>query len=604
MAAPRKVDTGAHPSESQNGKLTSLQAYLVTFVLLALAPALLLGALTTWELGQAYRQAEEAGLTSTAQALATALDREVEIAATALTTLAASPLLGAGDIAGTYPQAAAVGRAFGGWVALLEADSQQIFNTLKPLGAELPRGSGGSHVGRAIASERPVVSDLFTGATARQPVVAVFQPLPLGTAGAAPEGSRVLLLAFSPKRLSALLERQELGHAGGFAVLTDGNHSVLARSSEHGRFLGQLSPAWFIKAVTGQDRGLVRGGTALAGHEAVAAFQRLEVASSWVVTVTLPYAPYRGRWHGPMLRYAIGAALLSAAAAAVAALLAQRLLRPLQALARDADRLRQGDDPASSQPERIAELEALRRALWRAVEALRARATAEGRATAAEEATTELCQAARWRELLVHELNHRVKNVLATVQSLALQTLRGTRGEPDRFVHDFTGRLRSLARAHDLLTARGWEGAPLDALVAAALAPWRGGERIAASGPEQVYLTSHQAQALALALHELATNAAKYGALSRPEGRVTVFWARRPQNAGGQEVVVELTWAETGGPVVTGVPERCGFGTRLLERGLSSDLGPDSSVVLQFKPEGLRALLRFRPYARPNQLCA
>ncbi|MBL6080817.1 sensor histidine kinase [Belnapia sp. T18] len=570
-------------------------------MLLVLAPALLLGAATTWELGQAYQRAEEAGLTSTAQALATALDREVEIAATALSTLAASTSIASGDTAGTYGRAAAVGRAFGGWVALLEADSQQVFNTLPPLGTELPKGAGDAFVSQALTTTGPVVSDLFVGATARRPVVAVFQALPAGTAGAEPGKRRVLLLAFDPQRLSALLMRQELGHEGGFAVLTDGNHRVVTRSADHGRFLNQLSPAWYIDATTGQDRGLVRGEMSLAGYRAVLAFRRLDMASSWVVAVTLPYAPYEGQWRGPALRYAVGAAVLAGLAATLAVLLAQRLLRPLRALAADANHLRRGGTPASLAPERIAEFEELRRALWRSVAALRARATAEGRTKAAEEAADELRQAAHWRELLVHELNHRVKNMLATVQSLASQTLRGTGGDPNLFVRDFTGRLGALAQAHDLLTARNWEGADLGTLVSAALAPWRHGGQVAAFGPGHVYLTSHQAQALALALHELATNAIKYGALSRPEGRAEVTWVRLGGDAAGQDALVELTWAETGGPVVAGPPTQRGFGTRLLQRGISKDLGPGSSVDMHFEPDGLRAVLRFHARGQPNR---
>lgn len=381
-------------------------------------------------------------------------------------------------------------------------------------------------------------------------------------------------------------------------MLTDSNHRVIARSAEHERFLNQMSPAWYVEATTGRERGLVRGGMSLAGYQAVAAFRRLG-AATWVVAVTLPYVSYEGRWRGPALRFAVGAVLLSGAAAIVAALLAARLLRPLRALARDADRLRQGDTPASLEPERIAELEALRRALWRSVATLRARAAAEGRATAAEEAAAELRRAARWREVLAHELNHRVKNMLATVQSLASQTLRGAGGDLDRFTRDFTGRLRALAHAHDLLTARNWEGAALDALVAAALAPWRDGNRIATSGPEHVHLTSHQAQALALALHELAANATKYGALSRPEGRVELWWGTIRDGGPDEAEMVELSWAETGGPVVTGPPSRHGFGIRLLERGLSGDLGPAASVKLRFEPSGMRALLRFRPASHP-----
>ena len=203
-AEPARAGPGAStPSARQRG----LRAHLVLLVLFALAPALFLGAVTTWQLGLAYRRSAEAGLTSTARALATAFDREIEIASTALATLAASPLLEAGDVEGAYRQAVAVGRAFGGWVALLDQDLRQAFNTRLPLGAALPAGAGGPFVARAIATGRPVVSDLFLGATAGRPVVAVFQPLPPGTAGAAPGTSRVLLLAFGPERLASLLER-------------------------------------------------------------------------------------------------------------------------------------------------------------------------------------------------------------------------------------------------------------------------------------------------------------------------------------------------------------------------------------------------------------
>lgn len=182
-SAATSLEADAPFVRKQGERRTSLRTYVVTLVLLVLAPALLLGAATTWELGQAYRDAEEAGLASTAQALATALDREVEIAAATLSTLAAAPAFGAGDIAGSYPQAAAVGRTFGGWIALLDAASRQVFNTLVPLGTDLLRGSGDPFISRAITSGRLVVSDLFTGATAQRPVVAVFQPLPRGPPG-------------------------------------------------------------------------------------------------------------------------------------------------------------------------------------------------------------------------------------------------------------------------------------------------------------------------------------------------------------------------------------------------------------------------------------
>ena len=179
--------------------------------------------------------------------------------------------------------------------------------------------------------------------------------------------------------------------------------------------------------------------------------------------------------------------------------------------------------------------------------------------------------------LMVHELNHRVKNTLATVQSIAMQTLRG--GDPAvREVLD--ARLQALAAAHDVLTRTSWEGAELDDVVAGALAPHggRNSGRFHVSGPP-VRLQPRAALALAMGLHELATNALKYGALSpaAPEGWVDLRWAK----SGGR---LRLVWSEHGGPPVT-PPSRRGFGTRLVERSLAQDLG--GTVQVAFDAEGM-----------------
>ncbi|GAA0586676.1 hypothetical protein GCM10009416_26480 [Craurococcus roseus] len=209
--------------------------------------------------------------------------------------------------------------------------------------------------------------------------------------------------------------------------------------------------------------------------------------------------------------------------------------------------------------------------------------------------TTERREAERRQTLLVAELNHRAKNMLATVQAVAAQTLRGTADEPERFARHFSARLQALARAHDLLTRMAWTEAALGDIVRAALVPWLGGteERIeiAASACAGVRAGPYQVQALVLALHELATNAAKHGALSRPGGRVKLSCRTEPDGAAG------LSWVERGGPPVSGPPARPGFGTRLLERGLARDLGPEAAVSLFFEPAGLRAEIGFLPKA-------
>ncbi|MFC7737530.1 PAS domain S-box protein [Roseomonas sp. GCM10028921] len=210
---------------------------------------------------------------------------------------------------------------------------------------------------------------------------------------------------------------------------------------------------------------------------------------------------------------------------------------------------------------------------------------------------TERRQAEQRQELLVAELNHRVKNVLATVQAVADQTLRGSGGDPTRFAQPFLERLRALARAHDLLTERRWEPTDAGEVVRAALLPWLAGGtsdgRVSFSSEAgtAALVSPRQAQSLVLGLHELVTNATKYGALSCPEGHVDV---RCGTGAGG---VLVVTWKEIGGPPVV-PPSRKGFGTRLLQRGLTQDLGPGASVDLQFNGAGLRGVVCFVPLGR------
>src|SRR5690606_2331104 len=124
------------------------------------------------------------------------------------------------------------------------------------------------------------------------------------------------------------------------------------------------------------------------------------------------------------------------------------------------------------------------------------------------------------KTLLIHELNHRVKNTLATVQSLAMQSLRDGQASGRE---DFEGRLIALSRAHDILTNENWQGAWLEEVVRQTMAPFSASERVAVQGPA-VRLTPKQSLAISMALHELATNAAKYGALSTDRGRVRIEW--------------------------------------------------------------------------------
>lgn len=187
-------------------------------------------------------------------------------------------------------------------------------------------------------------------------------------------------------------------------------------------------------------------------------------------------------------------------------------------------------------------------------------------------------QAEERLHLMVDELNHRVKNTLATVQSIASQTLRGA----DAGLRDaLDDRLLALAAAHDVLTREGWAGAGLDEVAADVLAPYGGadGGRLRVSGPP-IRLTPRAAVGLSMGLHELTTNALKHGALRGEGGHVDLRWEIVP----GIEPRFRLVWAERGGPPVV-APTRRGFGTRLVETILPRDLS--GTATLDFAPEGL-----------------
>jgi PAS domain S-box-containing protein len=190
---------------------------------------------------------------------------------------------------------------------------------------------------------------------------------------------------------------------------------------------------------------------------------------------------------------------------------------------------------------------------------------------------TERKRGEEQRELLVNELNHRVKNTLAVVQSIASQTLRSATSLPEAS-RSLISRLVSLGKAHDILTQENWSGADLRDLIVGAVEPHAGLERFELDGGP-VRLPSALALSLALAFHELATNALKYGALSVPGGKICVEWS-----ISGPERRLRIEWRERGGPPVAAA-RRKGFGTRLLERILNAE--PAGRVTVNFESDGV-----------------
>lgn len=199
---------------------------------------------------------------------------------------------------------------------------------------------------------------------------------------------------------------------------------------------------------------------------------------------------------------------------------------------------------------------------------------------------TRAKRAEEQRVLLLNELNHRIKNTLTTVQSIVEQTLRSQEASP-MLRKTLTDRLLALSEAHNVLVSESWAGADLRTVVdqAVDLHQPDGGGAFSVDGPP-VRLSPHQAVSMSLALHELATNALKHGALAAPQGRIQVSW--NVGHDGDGRRYLHLLWQERGGPPVL-QPTRAGFGTRLIARSFGAESG--GKATLKYKPSGVECVI-------------
>lgn len=525
-----------------------------------------------------------------ARSLAHSVEGELRARIAVLEVLALSGALAAGDLAVFRTEAETVlaRQTPGANILLLREDGQQLMNTVLPPGAPLPARRYLDNQRRVFATGEASVSDIFTGVVQNRSLIGIDVPV------RRPDGSVGLILALNPT-LDAFqpLLRRERVKAGWILAVFDRVGVRVARVPDEAELVGQPVTRDVLRAWTsGAAEGLLET-VAPEGTPVLAAFSRLPEIG-WGVAVAVPLAQVVQ----PAVRSAATSLMVGltflVAGLGLAQLVARGITRPILRLLGLAAAADQGDLDGPAVPV-LGLPEADRLAAALLTEARRRRA-----------ALAALLDGERRLRLVVAELNHRAKNALATVQALALQTARSEGGNAARFTETFTARLQTLGRAHDLLARLAWEGAALGAILRAGLAPWLEAEGSVA--PSRILLCEScdrsmplvapgQAQALVMALHELATNATKYGALSRPAGAVAVACTADPTGC-----AMTITWREQGGPPLPGPPARRGFGTRLLERALPHDLGADAQVVLEFAPTGLNAIIRFSP--RPIQAVA
>jgi two-component sensor histidine kinase len=536
----------------------SIRIRLMLIALAVAVPFLLLSAGIVWQLAETERQTRREAILFSARTLMNAVDATLSKHVAVARMLSTSPALMADDLEAFRKEAErAMPALSGGWVVISDRDGQQILNLLRPAGEPLPRRSA-----RALETQRRAldtgqiqISDVFIGGVTQRPLVGV--EVPILRPGRPPLD---LILIMETTLFLPLFDQQYLpdGWLGG---LIDRKGNFIARSRDHDRNVGQPASEGFRAASREAKEGWremvsVEGISIANGHVT-------SELSGWVMGL----AADKDTFEAPVRRTILFGVLAGGVATLLSVLLAVwaagRIARPIERIAHGTQSLLQRT-PVSFAKTGVAEVD-------RALEAFTATAGA------LELHEKDRDQREAHVRLIMRELSHRSKNLLAIILAIARQTSRQS-STFQEFETRFNARIQALADAHDLLVEQQWVGAALENLIRAQVSAFSV-DQVTLRG-EPVMLRAEAVQNVGLALHELATNASKYGALSVPEGRVAVEWSLRgdPPNRS-----LHLIWRETGGPAVK-PPARTGFGRFVLERVTVSALGKGA---LDFSPSGL-----------------
>lgn len=479
----------------------------------------------------------------TAERIAADLDQTLNGYIAILESLATTPALAEGDLATVYRQAEAALSSRGLYAFLRDPSGQLLFNTRLPYGSPLPRTTGLDE--EAIVGQRPAISDVVIGKVAKRAVMAVSVPVVRNG-----ELRYVFSLSLEPSLMKELLDRQKMPSEWR-STIVDRKGVVIARTRLHDEFVGKP-----LSDVTPSDDAELQG-TDLEGRAVKWGVAPSRV-SGWTVYVSVLSALVDAAAREALLNYVLIVAAFTCVGIAGAVGVARVITKPLDLAENAAKALGEGRS-VEFEPTLVTEANAIGAAL---VEAAELRKQAEQQIL-----------------LLMREVNHRSKNMLAVVQAIARQM---PSNDPKAFVRQFSDRIVGLAASQDLLIESNWQGVRVADLVRSQLALFREliGTRIDISGP-LVRLQPPAAQAIGMALHELATNASKYGALSDSDGKVRISW--RMQGAGEAREFV-LVWAEDDGPPVT-PPERRGFGYTIMVAMVEKSL--DAAVTIDYAQSGL-----------------
>jgi two-component sensor histidine kinase len=530
-------------------------------------PFILLASGIVWQLANNERETRREAILFSTRTLMNAVDAIVSKQLALAQMLATSPALQNNDFEAFRQEAqrAATGLS-GGWIVLSNWDGRELINLKRPADEPLPQRTPAeiALAHKAIETGRFQISGILSDGASQSHFVTV--EVPVKREGQPPLSLTVVM---RPEIFLTLFEQWNLPEDW-LAGLIDKNGDFIARSRSHEELVGKPASEGFRAAAHGSLQGWnemisLEGGTIANAHVT-------SPLSGWVMGL----AAEKSLFEAPIRETVLIAGLASGATTLLSLLLAMWSARRI---ARPIEQIEQGTHALG-----------LRRAMTFTntglPEADRTLDVIASTARLLEQHDKERDEREAHIRLIMRELSHRSKNLLAIVLAIARQTSRHS-ASFEEFEARFNSRIQALADAHDLLVEQQWSGAFLDDLVAAQMAAF-GTERVACQG-ERVMLRAEAVQNVALALHELATNTSKYGALSVPSGKVDIEWRFQPGEPSHRDLL--LIWRESGGPPVT-PPDKKGFGCFVLERVTVNALGEGS---LEFKPEGLVWTCTIRP---------
>lgn len=523
--------------------------FLFLLILVTTLPALAVAFVLLQRNDAAQREVVETLSEAMAGSIAETIDRELSGMVTTLRVLSTTPSLASGRYKDFYERAKSALAGSGTYLVLLDENFDQILNTRVPYGTPLGPVSDPEPVRRALDARAAVISGVFFEETAERWGFNVILPY-------VPEGKppRVLMLTRDAESIANTLSQQML-RGGWNASLVDANGLVIASS-----FMStNVGKPFFLDLNAGSPQ-IAR----LSNNMAPASFVAItdeSAFSGWKVVVWAPTASIERPMRRTLWQLLAGSFIVIALSAGTAWFLGRRIARPVRNLAHDAHRLGAGE-MVKAVPYPIAEVATVSAAL--------------------AEASIDRRAAENDIRLLMREVAHRAKNQLTVVASMAKQTARSARSLPS-FLDSFQKRLYGLARSTDLLIAGGASGVDLRELLIAQIEPFRPEDpkRLELSGPS-VRLANQAAQTIGLAVHELATNAAKYGAFAARGGYLRVSWQI-------EEDVLVIIWREHL-QRLRRRPVKRGFGTEIIERMLGGTL--DAEISRTFHRDGLECVFR------------